>query len=801
MEILNNHPKSYEETKLYKRLRKLGEEKIIDKVDSFIGVVEDRLNLTGRAAFGDYTLHNAQHSLNLMGIAEGIISKKTMDRLSSAEIMMMIMSFYFHDIGMASSHQDAENIRKSEDFKIFLKSHTEYSDKIDALNKKNDTSVVDPNVSMIIEDVYHTALTDYLRPKHATKARYKTIINELKKNNPDLFLIENYSFEDKLCEICESHNEDTTVLSDSTGGIKRFDTDYYLLGEPINLQFCAAVLRLTDILDFDYERAPKSLYNALGLELRQMPGFKVSIREWQKQISVHTIRKDQNALILDCQCTSPSIDHALRKMCISIENEIRKTQKILNENNSEISESYKIDLPQTVSPKIQALDYVYKDYSIHLNEHSIIQLLMGENLYPNPYMAARELVQNSIDACRVLHTLYGVKDLEVGVDVIDKDGDKWLVVTDNGIGMDDNVISNYLFNVGNSYYNSTDFRAVAIQKNIENFEPISRFGIGFLSVFMIGDIVKIKTQNSYSKSGDIKCRLITIDGSESLAIIKESDERAQGTIIEVHLRPEYSDENHITGLLGYIRNVFVRPEIPIRIKGGNPYLIKEREFLKLQEGVKERLEKDDIVSVCVDFKRYSKNIEGYAYFFFYMDEDCKLHYEDKRNKYIWKEDNLKFEKLFVNRENINQATVNGIRMIVKKIGSLFNYKKKIISFVMDINVIGRRELSYNVSRQNLIGKGLDIVREDIINCVEETFKEQGIWNMLTEETKQRFVKSAYRYKKREKLDELLLMDIKNKYPTINTPITARILKEVADAIEMDIETIKPYVYAIANSNK
>jgi HSP90 family molecular chaperone len=63
-----------------------------------------------------------------------------------------------------------------------------------------------------------------------------------------------------------------------------------------------------------------------------------------------------------------------------------------------------------------------------------------------------------------------------------------IIVEDNGIGMDDHVIENYFMRIGKSYYQSRDFKKESIQ-----FSPISVFGIGILSCFMMADRIEVDT--------------------------------------------------------------------------------------------------------------------------------------------------------------------------------------------------------------------------------------------------------------------------------------------------------------------
>lgn len=69
-------------------------------------------------------------------------------------------------------------------------------------------------------------------------------------------------------------------------------------------------------------------------------------------------------------------------------------------------------------------------------------------------------------------------------DWYDASGCHWVRVDDNGIGMDEHKIKNYLLRVGRSYYRSAEFEAEKLEYGGgagQEFTPISRFGIGLPS--------------------------------------------------------------------------------------------------------------------------------------------------------------------------------------------------------------------------------------------------------------------------------------------------------------------------------
>jgi HSP90 family molecular chaperone len=81
---------------------------------------------------------------------------------------------------------------------------------------------------------------------------------------------------------------------------------------------------------------------------------------------------------------------------------------------------------------------------------------------------------------------------------MDEAGYRWFRIDDYGMGMSETIINNYLLKVGNSYYLSDEFKIRKLEykeKDNVDFTPISRFGIGILSCFIVGDHIEINTRS------------------------------------------------------------------------------------------------------------------------------------------------------------------------------------------------------------------------------------------------------------------------------------------------------------------
>ena len=131
---------------------------------------------------------------------------------------------------------------------------------------------------------------------------------------------------------------------------------------------------------------------------------------------------------------------------------------------------------------------------------------------------------------------------------IDADGNQVVSCTDNGIGMDEAIVRNFLTNAGRSYYRSPEFeqQRIGFQDNGVDFDPCSQFGIGFMSCFMFGDHINIKTRRDYGPGRGYGEPLeIEISGLGGLLVIRDGKiDQPVGTSVEItgDRKPAFLDD-------------------------------------------------------------------------------------------------------------------------------------------------------------------------------------------------------------------------------------------------------------------
>ena len=215
---------------------------------------------------------------------------------------------------------------------------------------------------------------------------------------------------------------------------------------------------------------------------------------------------------------------------------------------------------------IIAVNYKYHDFRFSLQEKEIINLLMGDKLYANKTENLRELLKNSVDACRFRKDelrKHGL-DYEPKITFYSMPEEHKIIVEDNGMGMDEYVIESHFTKIGHSFYRSEQFL-----KNAHNFEPVGELGIGVLSYFMIADKVTIETTR-----GEDNSLIIEIDNISDYFFVKRGNRKSPGTVVTLDLNKDFEYKS----LAELIRAFAAHLEFPIEVfdSDGKKYSIENR---------------------------------------------------------------------------------------------------------------------------------------------------------------------------------------------------------------------------------
>jgi len=167
-------------------------------------------------------------------------------------------------------------------------------------------------------------------------------------------------------------------------------------------------------------------------------------------------------------------------------------------------------------------------------------------LYSDHEIFFRELVSNAVDACQKVKTLSRLGEIAEPsttpqVEVILDSVNKTLTIRDNGIGMTEAEVDQYINQIAFS-------GAEEFVSKYKDAQIIGHFGLGFYSAFMVSKEVEIIT---LSHKKDAQAVRWVCDGSPSYSI-ENVEKTTPGTDIVLHLADdslEFNEEFKIKEIL------------------------------------------------------------------------------------------------------------------------------------------------------------------------------------------------------------------------------------------------------------
>ena len=357
------------------------------------------------------------------------------------------------------------------------------------------------------------------------------------------------------------------------------------------------ILRLADLIDLDPERTPKVLLDFIMLDLQAndseegvLPKARSqSAEQWAKHREILGYDITPETICIEAECAHPAIQRGLNEWCDYIDGERRDCRLVVSDNRQNIADKYKLDLVNDVRKDRIRSDgsYIYADFRFQLDYDRIVSLLMGTELWGDPAVVFRELLQNALDACYHRKALCAKEGLPYTPKIqfstkYHRDnliGQVYLVCEDNGAGMDQHIVEHFLMRIGRSYYCSPEFR----QQNLD-FHPISQFGLGVMSYFMLADSVRFDTRK-FERKGTWKPPLsVEVNSAGRYVVLMHGNQNREGTTVTLsldihkkrHKMSEYEchgDFDHPMIVLDFafeiLRTLAVHVDVPIALVQGN----------------------------------------------------------------------------------------------------------------------------------------------------------------------------------------------------------------------------------------
>jgi len=490
----------------------------------------------------------------------------------------------------------------------------------------------------------------------------------------------------------------------------------------VHIRFLTAALRIADELDVTHSRVPEIIYYELN------PTDKAE-EEFKKQMHIIGIgypsENEKYKLCLSAVAWDPIGVVAVNQLKEKIQMELNQVKTILSQgiNHKGMTLDY-------VESSIVTKGFMKDPIEFQLDREKILELLIGHGLYLRKDAAIRELIQNAIDACRVRLVEQGSFSAEITI----SQNENSITIEDNGVGMDFPTAKKYLAVVGSSFYSSEEFKKLTEEKKV--FDPISRWGLGFLSCFLMASKITIETK----KTDCPACRFI-ISGVDKGWRYENSPKKKIGTSVCLELKQEMKSLNINDVVPYYVKG----SEFPIFLKKGE-ILTQYHPSWNIKSELKDGFEKLKIAGIVekedrppsIKFQYYFENEEFQAWF--YGIEHAYT------ASYIFSDDTL--------------ISLQGIRTKVPdsfssdhNLLTVLNTKKNIVDFEVSREHVINNEKFAKLLR-NVAVEYIKLLQKEFAKGSKETsFEEVVKWYLFLNS---RLGRNTYRFMTRQDIKNIIL---------------------------------------------
>ena len=462
--------------------------------------------------FPEYTMHNEGHISAVLKLAGELIPAETLNILDPRSIEILAGAIILHDLGMFikraglkrllfGEHRErrVENLDRptwNEAWRDFYGKARRYTDR-QLIHLFGNASPIEKLPSDDVAEGNYLLYGEFIRQNHARLAFDITQIG-FPGNGMDIDVFANCS--------CDKPTRTMIGLVARSHGMNKlrdaedFLGNYPLTPEDIPLYYLMAVLRMADILHIGQERAP------ITTEQKDRMNSPESQRQFhlnQAIINGPSFDREHKSvhIVADPDCTSTFED---------VENLLRDIQQELDSCWAVLAEKYAYKYELSIHRLVSNLSYENKVAAFNkkfltrratLDVNPDIVKLLIEPLYQKkPSFGVRELIQNAVDACNERKLLEDNFAGEITVRVDTKN--RTFEITDNGIGMNEDVLRNYYLVAGSSYRYSDVWREKYTDEDGKaKFARSGRLGIGALASFLLGNEITVTTRHKDDELG------------------------------------------------------------------------------------------------------------------------------------------------------------------------------------------------------------------------------------------------------------------------------------------------------------
>ena len=454
-----------------------------------------------------FSLHDISHSESVVSKIEMLLGDRV-EKLSPTDTWLILHAAYAHDLGMVLKWDDIEKTWKDPKFVQFLQKSMDSLDvdlrnaarSIDSLLKCTDDACFDP--LRISRDVTLINAA-YFRKYHSEISR-KYI--DLWEDGLDIDFSHSGLIQSRLVKIlgliCELHTADPDKVLNLDYQTDGYGADY------VHPRFVAMMLRLGDLLDADNGRFSKTNTMAIGT----LPESSIAHRD--KHASTTHLLVTPNEIEFRGDCPDQNAYLETRNFINWLESEIdflKKNWDLIAPKNlgGYVPRFDKKEVLINGVPDIEGV----AGLKFKISQEKAFQIVEGSNIYGDPFVCFREIIQNAMDASKLqmwkdltagnYEAWLPAKNVTVNTQPFDvdkaiyknytisvnlrtlSDGRTQVDITDRGTGISVEQFKQ-MCNVGTSTSLNSDNEAI-ISTMPGWLKPTAGFGIGLQSIFLMVD--------------------------------------------------------------------------------------------------------------------------------------------------------------------------------------------------------------------------------------------------------------------------------------------------------------------------
>ena len=513
--------------------------------------------------FSEYTNHGIKHIEDLLKSTEMLITENTYKNiLGVKDFGFYILSVLLHDIGM---HIDLngfkclfdgkfDDVRVTEfDKKTWRESWDDFLNEAQKFSGKQLISIFGDQNTIVrmpplakpgeITENDKKLIGEFLRRNHQRLAHEIALKGFPAKNMTLEFAKELNKLDRNLIGlIARSHGEDLRKCLDYSETKYGRDNRRFPCG--VHAAYLMILLRIADYIQIDNTRTSST---TIKLKSFSSP---ISEMEHKAHLAIDNINykwhDDPERIFVTASPLDSRMFIKLKRLFKNIQSEFDISWAVIGElygKEKEIDQA-KIRFRRISSNLedemfIGSQNYIADSFAFNANDE-IIKLLVAPLYGDDPKYGVRELLQNAIDACkeRELIERENGRDYEplIKIEISKKSDDQtYFEISDNGIGMDSDIIKNYFLSAGASYRKSLDWKKqFTDSEGNSTVRRSGRFGVGILASFLIGPDIYVKTRKLHQNTG---YKFDANMNSDQINILKDST-TSIGTIIQIKIYPD-----------------------------------------------------------------------------------------------------------------------------------------------------------------------------------------------------------------------------------------------------------------------